>query len=103
MTDIVFLIIAFLILGIMPFFSKIIFFEHIFDSEDCIVEIMLDYKKDETPELYDFNDYKKITAKIINHKAIVGKSKSLKLQKQIVTQNKTHIFFLRNKHAFCQQ
>jgi len=41
--------------------------EHIFDSEDCIVEIMLDYEKDENPEIYDFNDYKNITVKTINH------------------------------------
>ena len=41
--------------------------EHIFDSEDCIVEIMLDYEEDEKPELYDFNDYKKITVKTIEH------------------------------------
>ena len=41
--------------------------EHIFDSEDCVIEIMLDYDGDETPELYDFNDYKKITVKTIEH------------------------------------
>ena len=39
--------------------------EHIFDSDDCIIEIMLDYEKDETPELYDFNDYKDITVRTI--------------------------------------
>ena len=39
--------------------------EHIFDCEDCIVEIMLDYKHEETPELYNFNDYKKITVQTI--------------------------------------
>jgi hypothetical protein len=42
--------------------------EHIFDSEDCIVEIMLDYEENEAPELYDFNDYKAITVETIEHK-----------------------------------
>ena len=41
--------------------------EHIFDSDDCIVEIMLDYEEDETAEIYDFDDYKKITVKTIEH------------------------------------
>ena len=41
--------------------------EHIFGSDDCIIEIMLDYWKDEKSELYDFNDYKKITVETIEH------------------------------------
>ena len=39
--------------------------EHIFSSEDCIVEIMLDYDGEETPEVYDYNDYKKIVVETI--------------------------------------
>ena len=42
--------------------------EHIFESEDCIVEIMLDYDGDSLPELYDFDkNYKKYTVKTIEH------------------------------------
>jgi len=41
--------------------------ELIFDSEDCVVEIMLDFDGKEDAELYDYNNYKKDIVKIIEH------------------------------------
>jgi energy-converting hydrogenase Eha subunit C len=41
--------------------------ELIFDSEDCVVEIMLDFDGKEKSELYDYNNYKEHTVKIIQH------------------------------------